>query len=103
MGIIIKDQSPLVSFILTEYGKKQLAIGKMSFDYYAFGDSDIDYRTSDINSLILKPVSEVSDLKYLLYKKDSSAFYPITSENIEPSETISEHINECNIFSNTKH
>ena len=68
MGIIIKDRNPLISFILTDYGKKQMSLGKLSFDYYAFGDSDIDYRTADINSSTLKPSTSTIDLKTLLYK-----------------------------------
>jgi len=86
MSIIIKDRAPLISFILTEYGKKQLSLGKLSYDFYAFGDSDIDYRSSDINSCILKPTATVSDLKSLLYKKDHSCFYPLTSDKIETTE-----------------
>ncbi len=100
MSIIIKDRSPLVSFILTEYGKKQLSSGKLTFDYYAFGDSDVDYRTVDINSLTLKPTPAISDLKYLLYKKDKSSFYPMTELNIESSDTITEQPYDFSIFKN---
>ena len=100
MGILVKDRSPLVSFILTEYGKQQLAKGKLTFDYYAFGDSDIDYRSADINSLTLKPSSLVSDLKYLLYKKDNSGFYPITEANVETTDVINEHNHTFENFTN---
>ena len=86
MGIIIKDKSPLISFILTDFGKRQMAIGKLSYDYYAFGDSDIDYRTADINSVMLKPNSNITDLKYLLYRKNNSAFYSMDESNFELTE-----------------
>lgn len=88
MSIIIKDRTPLISFILTDYGKKQLSLGKLSFDFYAFGDSDIDYRTADINSCILKPTAAISDLKTLLYKKDQSCFHTITDEHIISEDLI---------------
>lgn len=100
MGIIIKDKEPLVSFILTEYGKKQMSIGKLSFDYYAFGDSDIDYRTSDINSLILKPVIGINDLKYPLYKKDANIFYSMTDEKISTNEIKKNKPYEFTLFNN---
>jgi hypothetical protein len=100
MGIIIKDRSPLVSFILTEYGKKQLAAGNMSFDFYAFGDSDVDYRTVDINSLTLKPNPSLNDVKFLLYKKDKSCFYPMKESNIELSNSVINNNYEFNIFKN---
>lgn len=88
MGIIIKDRTPLISFILTDYGKKQMSLGQLSFDYYAFGDSDIDYRSSDINSLVLKPTSGLSDLKSLLYKKNNACFYRITEDHIQTEEIV---------------
>ena len=103
MGIIIKDKNPLISFILTEYGKQQLSVGKLSFDYYAFGDSDIDYKTSDINSLILKPTPTLSDLKYLIYKKDNNCFYPIRDENIESETITTEQSHTFNTFNNDSH
>jgi hypothetical protein len=100
MSFIIKDKEPLVSFILTEYGKKQMSTGKLSFVHYAFGDSDIDYRTSDINSLILKPVIGINDLKYPLYKKDANIFYPMTDEKISTNEIVKSKSYDYNIFTN---
>ena len=97
MGLIIKDRNPLISFILTDYGKKQLSLGKLSFDNYAFGDSDIDYNTADINSSILKPVSNFSDFKSLLYKKDQSCFYAFSNENIESSDIVED---QDHVFAN---
>jgi len=103
MGLIIKDTTPLISFILTDYGKRQLSLGKLSFNYYAFGDSDINYQTSDINSSILKPISEVTDLKSLLYKKDQSCFYQLTDENIETTDLVDGQNHEYKIFQNNNH
>ena len=100
MGIIIKDRNPLISFILTDYGKKQMSLGKLSFDYYAFGDSDIDYRTADINSSTLKPSTSTIDLKTLLYKKDNNCFHPISESNIESEDIVVSKKHEFNIWTN---
>jgi hypothetical protein len=103
MGIIIKDRNPLISYILTDYGKQNLSLGQLSFDYYAFGDSDIDYRTADINSSILKPVPGLTDLKYLLYKKDQNCFYQMSSDNIESTEIIENQRHVFNVFYDEDH
>ena len=100
MAILNKNNEPLVSFILTEYGKKQMSIGRMSFDYYAFGDSDIDYSTVDINSLTLKPSPSITDLKYPIYKSNNTIFYPLTDELIESKEIPTTKTNEFKVYNN---
>jgi len=82
MSIIIKDKDPFISLILTEYGKKQLALGRLNFSYYAFGDSDINYKTVNIHSATLKPFLGLKDLKTPLFKNKGGIFYQITDENI---------------------
>lgn len=100
MGIIIKDRNPLISFILTDYGKKQLSLGQLSFDFYAFGDSDVDYRTADINSLTLKPTTDLSDLKYLLFKKNNNCFYSMGEQNFESESVVDNQTHTYNTFYN---
>ena len=45
MGYIKKDSVAYVSAKLTDYGRERLALGKLNFSYWGFGDSEIDYGT----------------------------------------------------------
>jgi len=94
----MKNTEPLVTFLLTEYGKHQMSIGKLSFDYYAFGDSDIDYRTADINAATLKPIIGIPDIKTPIYKKDNNIFYLMTDDKITSDSVIKYGTNEYNIY-----
>lgn len=96
MAIINKDKDPFIGLVLTEYGRKQLALGQLEFKYYAFGDSDIDYRTADIHSVTLKPYLNFKDLKSPLYRNNGTIFYDLTEDNIkvESLTTNIEHGND---------
>mgnify|MGYP003143655812 FL=1 len=45
MGYIKKDSVAYVSAKLTDYGRERLALGRLNFSYWGFGDSEIDYGT----------------------------------------------------------
>ena len=47
MGYIKKDSVAYVSAKLTDYGRERLALGRLNFSYWGFGDSEIDYGTFD--------------------------------------------------------
>jgi hypothetical protein len=48
MSYIIKSTSPFVSIKLTQKGREQLAQGKLNFNYWAIGDSEINYNREAI-------------------------------------------------------
>jgi hypothetical protein len=48
MSYIIKNTSPFVSIKLTQKGREQLAQGKLNFNYWAIGDSEINYNREAI-------------------------------------------------------
>ena len=45
MGYIKKDSVAYVSAKLTDYGREKLALGRLNFSYWGFGDSEMDYGT----------------------------------------------------------
>jgi hypothetical protein len=48
MSYIIKSTSPFVSIKLTQKGREQLAQGKLNFNFWAIGDSEINYNREAI-------------------------------------------------------
>jgi hypothetical protein len=78
MSYIIKSTSPFVSIKLTQTGRQLLASGQLNFNYWAIGDSELDYgreqivdtNQSDVtlsaSSVVLRPVDREPNLKYYI-------------------------------------
>jgi|TARA_R110001592_G_scaffold82663_1_gene244765 hypothetical protein len=100
MGYIQKDNVAYVSAKLTDYGRRQLAIGQLNFSYWGFGDSEIDYGSfdntyswSDIVDLgnleILRPSDNPAGVKYPLLRiagNSGSTYSPVNNVNL--NETV---------------
>ncbi len=48
MSYIIKNTNPFVSIKLTEIGRELLAQGQLNFNYWAIGDSELNYNREAI-------------------------------------------------------
>lgn len=91
MSYIIKSTSPFVSIKLTQKGREQLALGKLNFNYWAVGDSELNYErealvdanptdiTLSATSMILRPVDREPNLQYFI--KPSSTTNPLQTLN----------------------
>ncbi len=78
MSYIIKSTSPFVSIKLTQTGRQQLALGKLNFNYWAIGDSELNYNREQIvdenqtsvtlsaSSMILRPVDREPNIQYYI-------------------------------------
>lgn len=83
MSYIINNTSAFVNIKLTEKGRMRLAQGKLSFNYWKLGDSEINYDiVSNLDdetnnpidyrsSRILQPVDSQPDLKYIVKSSTS--------------------------------
>ena len=83
MSYIIKNTSPFVSIKLTQTGREQLAQGKLTFSYFAIGDSEINYGreaivdanqtnvTLSASSIVLRPVDREPNLKTFIFPNTS--------------------------------
>tara|TARA_R110002020_G_scaffold143844_1_gene316503 strand:+ start:323 stop:2710 length:2388 start_codon:yes stop_codon:yes gene_type:complete len=100
MGYIQKDNVAYVSAKLTDYGRRQLAIGQLNFSYWGFGDSEIDYGSfdntyswSDVVDLgnleILRPADNPAGIKYPLLRiaGNSGSTYSAVN-NVALNETV---------------
>tara|TARA_R110000803_G_scaffold47825_6_gene99624 strand:- start:2284 stop:4623 length:2340 start_codon:yes stop_codon:yes gene_type:complete len=100
MGYIQKDSVAYVSAKLTDYGRRQLAVGKLNFSYWGFGDSEMDYgsfnntyswaTTTDLGSMgVLRPSDNPSGVRYPLLRvagNTGSTYSSVNSINL--NETI---------------
>jgi len=100
MGYIQKDNVAYVSAKLTDYGRRQLAVGQLNFSYWGFGDSEIDYGSFDNtyswssvvdlgNLEILRPSDNPAGVKYPLLRiagNSGSTYSPVSNVNL--NETI---------------
>lgn len=85
MSYIIKSTSPFVSIKLTQKGREQLAQGKLNFNFWALGDSEINYNREaivDANSTdatlsattaIMRPFDRQPNIKTFITPNNSSS------------------------------
>jgi len=84
MAFIEKKDPTVLNIKLTSKGREQLSKGKLTFKYYAVGDSEIDYdfiRNAEfdpINSNILRPVDKnPKQLSFILKNPESDPYIEI--------------------------
>jgi hypothetical protein len=87
MSYIIKNTSPFVSIKLTQTGREQLAQGKLTFSYFAIGDSEINYEreaivdanptnvTLSATSVVMRPFDRQPKLKSFIYPSLTGDYY----------------------------
>jgi len=87
MSYIIKSTSPFVSIKLTQTGRQQLALGRLNFNYWAIGDSELNYEREQVvdtnstnvilsaSSMVLRPVDREPNIQY--YIKPSTTTDPL--------------------------
>ena len=80
MSYIIKNTSPFVSIKLTQSGRELLSQGKLTFSYWAIGDSEINYERESIidgdpinfpsteSSVVMRPLDRQPKLKSFILK-----------------------------------
>ena len=101
MSYIIKNSSPFVSIKLTEFGREQLSQGKLTFSYWAIGDSEINYErefvvdsnpsniTLSATSMIMRPFDRQPDIKSYIYPSTSGEYYkPINGSVLSVNKII---------------
>ena len=92
MSYIIKKTSPFVSIKLTETGRQQLSLGRLTFSYWAIGDSELNYEREAIiddaqnagyptnialsaTSMVMRPFDRQPNLKSYIYPSVTGDFY----------------------------
>lgn len=87
MSYIIKNTSPFVSIKLTQTGREQLAQGKLTFSYWAIGDSELNYEREAIvdanpmnfplsaTSVVMRPLDRQPKLKSFIYPSTTGEYY----------------------------
>lgn len=100
MSYIKKNTEPLINLKLTDLGRKNLANGKLSFETFQLGDSEIDYSSSDLVGLnILRPVDNQHDIQYPISPDGNNSKIPIS--NIRGVKTeVFDVISEVGFFDN---
>ena len=94
MSYIIKSSNPFVSIKLTQKGREQLAQGKLNFNYWAIGDSEINYNreeivdanSSDITlsavTAIMRPFDKQPNIKSFITPNNSSSPFNIIDSSV---------------------
>ena len=87
MSYIIKKTSPFVSIKLTETGRQQLSLGRLTFSYWAIGDSELNYERELVvdnnptnfplsaTSMVMRPFDRQPNLKTYIYPSVTGDFY----------------------------
>jgi hypothetical protein len=87
MSYIIKNTSPFVSIKLTQTGREMLSQGKLTFSYFAIGDSEINYEreaivdanptnvTLSATSVVMRPFDRQPKLKSFIYPSLTGDYY----------------------------
>lgn len=101
MSYIIPSTSPFVSIKLTEKGREQLALGQLSFSYWAIGDSEINYNREAIvdanptdpvlsaSSVVLRPVDRQPNIKSFITQSNSTSNYQsVNSSNLNVIKAV---------------
>lgn len=91
MSYINKKSQPLINLKLTNIGRKNLANGGLTFQYYALGDSEMNYSTNRISEQnILRPVDDNPGVQYKIAKTGATYYNSIDSTYAIPSILHSE-------------
>ena len=92
MSYIIKNTNPFVSIKLTEIGREQLAQGKLNFNYWAIGDSELNYnREAIVDAAILAgdpTLSETSRILRPLDRQPNFKSYITPTGAVSPYQTL---------------
>lgn len=87
MSYIIKNTSPFVSIKLTQTGREMLSQGKLTFSYWAIGDSELNYERETIvdanptdvtlsaTSVVMRPLDRQPKLKSFIYPSLTNNYY----------------------------
>jgi len=91
MSYIIKESSAFINAKLTDYGRKQLSLGKLNFSFWGLGDSEMDYQTLentfDLSTFnILRPKDNNQDIKYPLIRLTTDVDFYQTLNNLQSFE-----------------
>ncbi len=99
MSFIINNTSAFVSVKLTNLGRESLAKGQLSFNYFAIGDSEINYNREELvennpldsaysaTSKILRPADSQPDIKYFI-STGTTVLNPMTLANIKTIKAV---------------
>jgi hypothetical protein len=115
MSYIINSASPFVSIKLTQNGREQLAKGQLSFDFFAIGDSEINYDREEIvdsnqsdvtlsaSSKIMRPLDRQPNIKYFITPSGAvTPFQVLNTSNINVVKaTVNNEANERGFFDNS--
>ena len=92
MSYIIKNTNPFVSIKLTEIGREQLAQGKLNFNYWAIGDSELNYnREAIVDAAVLAEdptLSETSRILRPLDRQPNFKSYITPTGAVSPYQTL---------------
>ena len=92
MSYIIKNTNPFVSIKLTEIGREQLAQGQLNFNYWAIGDSELNYnREAIVDAAILAgdpTLSETSRILRPLDRQPNFKSYITPTGAVSPYQTL---------------
>lgn len=111
MAFIIKKNNPFINTKLTQKGREKLAQGLLNFKFWGIGDSEVNYdREAEFETIpnntntsrILKSVDKQPNIKYFVYKNNSSEYiYPLNSGDIKTLKlTINNNATERGFFNN---
>jgi hypothetical protein len=101
MSYIIKKTSPFVSIKLTQLGREQLSLGRLTFSHWAIGDSEINYERESVvednpnnfplsaTTMVMRPFDRQPNLKYYIYPSASGDFYkPINGSVLSVNKIV---------------
>jgi hypothetical protein len=114
MSYIIKNTNPFVSIKLTEKGRENLAKGALNFEYWALGDSEINYDREaivDANqtsvtlsgaSKVFRPFDKQPDIKSFITTSSNVNLTTLSATNINVVKAIvNNQATERGFFSGT--
>ncbi len=102
MSYINKITAPFINTKVTSEGRKAIAKGDFSFSFFAFGDSEVDYR-ENVGENVLKPKDMNPNIKSFLLKSDCSPYNEITGDVLKVSECCVSSLIEHKGFFDTNH
>lgn len=80
MGYINQKTEPLVNVKLTDKGRSQLSLGKLTFTNFTLSDGEMVYTVPDAKQLnILRPADNQPASSYLIASEETNYVLPITS------------------------
>lgn len=101
MSYIIKKTSPFVSIKLTETGREQLSLGRLTFSYWAIGDSELNYVRESIvdnnptniplsaTSMVMRPFDRQPSLKSYIYPSTTNDYFkPINGSVLSVNKVV---------------